>query len=312
MSNKVILITGSSGFVASELVPLASTAHQLVGIDIEASKYTDVVAPISAHNERGNLVDFSVAGVVHLAAARFDHGAAPTDYYVQNVTETEVFLERLNPSSLDFFVHISSVAALDGKQIQFSTMLGCDDAYRSTKYLQECVVREWAAEHDISLYVLYPSAIFTPHARADTNIGKLQAMVRYLPFIPAISSKKSLTFLPSFACFIVRCMEGSLKPGSYLTIERPVLSVSEILAALSPRPKKEIRIPGLKGVLLFVSWVLWIAGGFGSLDLRLTPNRVRKLFSDTDYKDINEVIDVLSYNEGSDELSEILKGVTQK
>ena len=77
--------------------------------------------------------------VVNLAA-RFDFGATPLEYYKSNVECHQSFTAALSKLKVKKFIHVSSVAALDGRNINFSEQLSCDDAYRATKYLQEALI----------------------------------------------------------------------------------------------------------------------------------------------------------------------------
>ena len=125
--------------------------------------------------------------IINLAAARrFDYGCSPDHYYDRNVEATRKFLEALDGVEVEYFLHVSSVAAFDGEVITYSNDLGCDDAYPVTKYLQERLVVDYCENRNIPLCILYPSAIWTDQARHDTNIGKLQHVVRRLPVLPHI------------------------------------------------------------------------------------------------------------------------------
>ncbi|MDC1319510.1 NAD(P)-dependent oxidoreductase [Litorivicinus sp.] len=280
-----ILVTGSSGYVASDLIPRLSRIAKVVGIDLVPSGRTDYSVDI-ASKEFGSISNTLLDGevtIINLAAARFDFGASAEDYFGLNVSCQECFLQNLSSVKIKSFIHVSSVAAIDGRDIPYKADLSCDDAYRSTKYLQENLVRKWCEEREVELTVLYPSAIFSFDARLDTNIGKMQSISKALPFVPVINVNKSVTFLPKFSKFILDHVSGKLSSGSYLTIEKPVMSVTQLIVALSGKELVEIRIFGLRQILKCTAWALFVLGGFGKLDLKLTPNRVVKLFSDTSY-----------------------------
>ena len=147
--------------------------------------------------------------------------------------------------------------------------------------------------------MLYPSAIFSHEHRGDTNIGKMQKFARYIPFVPKISVFKTVTFLPKLSSFIVHGLSGYLQPGSYLTAEKPILTVTAMVKILSGNNKKVIPIPCLKNILAVIASLFHVIGGFGRIDLKLTPNRVVKLFSDTSYDGGDLVIDRLTYNSHS-------------
>ena len=266
-----------------------------MGVDILAGAYTDFTVDIC--NVGTDLKENNgPLSVVNLAAARFDFGAKARDYFDRNVTDHVGFLRQLESVQVDIFVHVSSVAAYDGRNIPYSDNLNCDDAYRATKYLQEVVIQKWCDEHDVPLTILYPSAIFSDNPRSDTNIGKLQSVSRFIPFIPKIEVIKSLTYLPFLSKFIIDLVAGEIPTGKYLTIENPSLTVSKIIQVISGRSIKLVYIPFFSFILKSIANFLYVLGFFGRVDLRLTPNRVVKLFSDTSYSHVDrEDIDTETY-----------------
>lgn len=306
----ILLVTGSSGFVASDVLPRLADDFTIIGIDRNPGTFTSVEADISKLVLATDLLPMEGFYVLHLAAARFDYGASAIDYYTDNVTETEQFLTWLETKPVLGFVHISSVAAFDGKRIQFNERLGCDDAYRATKFLQGEKVKRWARNCEVSLHVLYPSAIFSEHRRSDTNIGKLQSVAKLLPVLFRVPSRKSLTYLPAFSKFIEKCLQSEVEIGEYLTIERPVLSVSDILVELSGRKTVQVSVPFFQAILTGLAYLLWGALG-GRVDTKLTHNRVKKLFANTDYIVIPKDVDSDFYNSDHGTTHEILKLVAE-
>lgn len=310
MDNYPIVITGSSGYVASNLIPQLKESHEVFGVDLCSSENTDIIADIGS-KEFSEFIDnlfHKKATVINLAAARFDFGATAADYYGLNVSCHERFLNSLENLNIKKFIHVSSVASFEGRYIDYSDQLNCDDAYRSTKYVQEILVQKWCEHRGIELHILYPSAIFSSEPRADTNIGKLQSISKYIPFIPKIDVIKSLTYLPNFSQFIFNSVVGEIPSGKYLTIEKPSLTVSRMIQVISGRSIKLVRIPFLSVILKIIAYFLYVLGFFGRIDLKLTPNRVIKLFSDTSYSHItSEDIDTETYAaRNCEQLPEIL------
>ena len=314
--SSAILITGSSGYVASDLIPRIKENWTVKGLDLRPSKNTDFIGDIAGKKTQLFLKNFDCDQliVVNLAAARFDFGKTAEEYYQLNVVCHQNFLDALDVCKVAKFIHVSSVASLDGRHIQYSQELDCDDAYRSTKFLQEQLIQNWCKLNGVELAIVYPSAIFSRDARSDTNIGKLQYMSRFLPVIPRIDVVKSLTYLPHFSTFIVKLISGRLGSGKYLAIERPSLTVSRVIQVLSGRPVYILHFPFLEVIVKSVAKVLYFIGGFGQVDLGLTPNRVAKLFSDTSYSDLSDDdINLQAYGaESSSSLTELLLEVAEK
>ena len=238
IENVLFIVTGSSGFLGRHLCNLLEReVHQFIGVDRIPSKSTNIIKSLSKLTLDDIPKDRRIA-VIHCAAARTDFGLKAQEYFVENVEETERFLEYLlEYNQLEYFLHISSVAALDGRTITFESNLGWDDAYRSTKYLQQLVIENWCTDKGIPLCVLYPSAIFDYSTRFDTNIGKLIAFTRKFRFFPRIKTRKSLTELSGFSKFILTC-QRTRRTGHYLCIEKPVKSVSEIIVENTPKSVK--------------------------------------------------------------------------
>ena len=312
---KNILVTGSSGYVASDLIPRLKEGQNVWGLDLIPSLNTDFEADIG---DKQNLLflerlELGQLIVVNLAAARFDFGATANDYFKLNVECHEKFLKSLAGQNIKKFIHVSSVASFDGYNIPYSEELKCDDAYRSTKYLQEELIQNWCRDLGIELTIIYPSAIFSRDHRSDTNIGKLQSISKFLPFIPSIDVVKSLTFLPNLSKFIIDSVVGDIPAGKYLTIEKPSLTVSRMIQVISGRSIKLFHIAFFPVILKIIANFLYALGFFGKVDMKLTPNRVVKLFSDTSYSHVNfEDVDTETYaSRNCEQLPEILAKFTK-
>jgi len=284
----MILLTGSSGYVATHLTPLLGK-DDYIGVDLVKSTKTDIVMDIANY-----LPTFNFDVIVNLAAARFDYGVSANKYFDQNVNAHISFLNNLIDNLPRLIIHVSSVASFDGKGIEFSSSLGCDDAYRSTKYIQEEVYQKWCNEHNVDLVVLYPSAIYDDTIRYDTNIGRIQRLAKILPFMPKIDVKKSLTYMPKFNDLIVRAISGEVAAGGYLTLDEPVKTVTETSLGMMNNNTKAYKIPMLKPFMWLFSSVIEFLSFVFRFKPFVTRNRIDKLFSDTSY-DWIESIDRTSY-----------------
>lgn len=297
--NNIFLITGSSGFVAEELIPILKRAGETFGVDLVPSRFTDLQCDIGGDDIRQHLRRFGSRSVtvIHLAAARLDFGFKPSEYMERNVVATEKFLDSLHQVNVARIIHVSSVAAFAGASLTFSSSLSLDDAYRVSKDIQERVVTKWAEINSIDYVVLYPSAIFQSSDRVDTNIGKMRLIASYAPVLPNIPVEKSLTFLPHFAAFISDLAVGRLFPGRYLTIESPTLSVTDQLLAIRDGKRTLVlNIPYLRSLMLAMARFLSLFSAFGRFDVFLTTGRVTKLWRDTSMKESARHIDRSTYS----------------
>ncbi len=317
MTHKVketVLITGSSGFVASDLIPKINDKVNCIGIDSTPGKYTSITDDISNFRDHRKKIESDTFSIINLASIRSDFGISAKKYFEKNVTNHSKFLNELETINIKKFIHISSVAAFDGKDILFSEELNCDDAYRSTKFLQEKLILKWCIDRKVDLFILYPSAIFSINSNLDTNIGKLQTVSKLFPIVPEINVIKTLSFLPNISKFISDSLFGDILPGKYLSIDEPSLTVTKIIQGISSKNLKLIRIPFLKSLLKVLAFFLYIFGFFGKIDMKLTPNRVTKLFRDTSYSNIDsEEVDTKTYSSRNKEkLVNILEKINQE
>ena len=277
-----VIVTGSSGYVGSHIIDILKKNYDLLCIDKEPSIYTDIVADIADHTLESSLDLNEEYILVNLAACRTDHDVTAKEYFESNVRKHEIFLEMLSRFKLLHFIHMSSVAAIDGASMEFDDGLNEDDAYRATKFLQSELIQRWCKKKKIPLTELLPSAIYHDAERRDTNIGKLQNIARYLPMIPKIENKKSLTYLPKL-CEFTRFIISSRMEGRFITIEMPVQTVTEIIKRQIESNKPTIKFFGLQQILLVISYIAIFISKLINFEPRLTPNRVKKLFSDTSY-----------------------------
>ena len=291
----IVIVTGAAGYVAEKLVPLLRLKYQVLGIDKKLGPYVDVESDINELDLGSYIESSQPLIIVHCAALRLDYGAKPDEYYKENVLNFSKFLSGLENLNIIQFLHISSVASIDGMKIEYNNNLSCDDAYRSTKNLQELELKKWCEIHKIPRDIFYPSAIYNNSPRADTNIGKLQSLIKYLPVLPKIPIYKSLTHRTKF-CMFISSIVGAPTGKSYLTIEQPVETVSEIIVRESRSRKILIHIPLIKIQLITFSILILFLGKIFKKEPFITPSRVKKLFKDTSYKDLNKKLDFDTYS----------------
>ena len=292
INQKSILITGCSGFVGSSLLDQIE-GYNILGLDKKIKLNKKYLIDLSSNDAPQKLISLflkeKIHYVIHLAASKQDYGISTNEYYKNNVIATNNLLEFLRTKKIIYFLHISSVAIFEGEKINSNSInLNSDQSYQLTKSLQEKAIVNFCKLENIKCCILYPSAIFSDKYRFDTNIGKLQLLTNFLPFLPKIKSRKSVTYLKHFTKFIIDCI-NNMNSGKYLTIEKPVLNVNEMIKYLV-YPKKIfiINIPFIKYIFKIIVLPLSILKYFG-IDYGLTFNRIDKLFSDTSF-DSNDFI----------------------
>ena len=188
---KDILITGANGYVGSELMK-SLKGRNVIAIDrVSACDYTytdneffNVDLNCIPLETKKNLFEFSGI-IIHLAAARADNAEVST-YQSDNIEATDALIKTLDPAKIEKFIHIGSVAAIDGKELENNNIYpkNSDDWYRLSKFRQQVLIEKWATENCVPLVILAPSAIYDEHAgRNSTNIGRLEKIVRLLRIV---------------------------------------------------------------------------------------------------------------------------------
>lgn len=294
---KNILLTGACGYVGKALT---SELQDLQIYAIDRSIASSVVRSSKQlfQNDLNKLsleaIDFlyKFSGiVVHLAAARSDDSSKET-YLADNIKATEALLTHLDPKKIFRFVHIGSVAAIDGEALEEQNIrpLSADDWYRSTKFRQQQLIEAWSVRNNIPLIILAPSAIYDADAKSNsTNIGRLEKIVTFLRIVPEINILKSLTSMKSLVHaikYFINCeLEKSLNSGSplirkYLVLDTPTITITEICKQKF-NAKITIKIPYFKKLLLILASFIKLIGL--QKKIPLSTERVQKLYKSTDY-----------------------------
>ena len=295
-----ILLTGACGYIGRALIPKLSNAS-LYTLDRAHNNQISKMSRKFICNDLNKLTSDEkyfltnyVGTVVHLAAARSDD-FNQRKYIDDNLNATKAFLDTLNPDGIEMFIHVGSVAAIDGEILEKK---GCDisssdDWYRITKFKQQKIIELWAEENNISLIILAPSAIYDSNASNNmTNIGRLEKIVTFLRVVPEINVLKSLTSMSSLIGTIkyflsdrIECVSYDKKKSvqRFLVLDTPIMTITEICKKKFD-VKFVIKIPKLKTLLFFLASILETLKL--TRKLPLSKDRVIKLFKSTDYRNI--------------------------
>jgi nucleoside-diphosphate-sugar epimerase len=297
---KNVLITGVSGYVGKALVSELKNIN-LFSLDRiydkDISRQSDKficndLNKLSLETE-SFLFDFS-GTIVHLAAARSDDFSEKT-YVIDTLRATETFIAKLDPKKIKLFIHIGSVAAIDGQVLEQKgiTITCSDDWYRLSKYQQQKIIESWAIKNNIPLVILAPSAIYDSDAsKNSTNIGRLEKVVNFLKVVPEINVLKSLTSMTEFVSTIRYFIDENTQTSNqqsmeliqrYLVLDNPVMTVTDICKKKF-KAKLVIKIPKLQVLLLFFAGLIRLIGL--ERKIPLSKERVIKLYKPTDYKDV--------------------------
>jgi nucleoside-diphosphate-sugar epimerase len=296
-----IVVTGSSGYVGKALIAHWAGRPDLfiVGVDRKPpsgptpQRFEFVQADLANPPAAWPASTFEhVDAVVHLAAARGDWALSADDYFRDNVSATEGLLRAPWAATTQNWIFMSSVSVYGPSVLELDESARClpIGPYGETKLASENLFRAFALRQGARWCILRPSAIFGPGHPANTNVYKLIQSLRSFP-VPMIGSgenRKTLTYLPNLLQLIdwsLARMPHARDVGvTYNYVEQPVQSVAELIATLrhaGVRPARTLPVP--MGLALAAAWPVYQLGRIIGVDLRVTPDRVRKYSANTWY-----------------------------
>ena len=218
-----VLVTGAGGFLGNAVVEAALTAgHDVLAVrrpaparfaDAARENLTWLFADLRQPEGLSEALR-GVEGVIHCAAAA--SGDLATQL-ASTVLGTENLLAAL-PADLRRFVHVSSFSVYDFDAPRFAGILSEDtplesrplrrDPYTQTKLIQERMIREHAAVHEIPLVVARPGAIYGPGKTWDYGRG---LAIRGLDLIFAPLSRMRLIYIDNCAEALVAALTAPIE-----------------------------------------------------------------------------------------------------
>ena len=130
-----ILMTGSSGWLAQDLVPrLKRAEHMVIGLDPVPGPHTDVIGTVADRDlVRRTIRDHRIQGIVHAGALHKPQVAThdPTRFIETNVQGTLNLLQEATAegSAVDRFVFTSTTSLMISQEIRDAHKRGIDRAF---------------------------------------------------------------------------------------------------------------------------------------------------------------------------------------
>jgi len=244
MQNNSLLLTGASGFLGINAMPLVSTRYKVrtMGLIKDDNYHVNLSKKIPELKER-NTVVLHAAGKAHSVPRTEAEEKAFFDVNLQGTKNLCAALEKVGVP--DSFIFISTVAVYGleyGELITENHPLNGNTPYALSKIQAEEFLTDWSYKHGVKLSIIRPSLIAGPNPP-----GNLGAMIngiktgKYLS-ISGGKARKSVLMVQDIANLVPLLAE---KGGTYNVCdsEQPSFRDLEKLIALQLGKSQPLSIP---------------------------------------------------------------------
>lgn len=158
MKKTQILVTGSSGYIGSNLIRTLQDEHCITGIDMVPGEYTDIVCDLSVKDCVKAIKLEHIDCIIHLAAlVRVGESSVrPSKYWSNNVVATLNLLDAIRPHDIDF-VFMSSAAVYkssESSSLTTNSPLEPSSVYGHTKLTCEQMINSYCKAYGINVTIL--------------------------------------------------------------------------------------------------------------------------------------------------------------
>ena len=247
----MVYITGITGFIGQNLSQYLG--ERVVGVNLRKQD--------SLFFEKGS-------AVVHLAGKAHDlkKTSAPLEYFAMNTELTKKVFDAFLVSEAHVFVFMSTVKALEGKEIGAS-------AYSQSKYQAEEYILAQKVSTGKRVYILRPVMVHGPGNKGNLNL--LFGVVKRLGIWPlaAFENKRSFVSVENL-CFVLKALieNENVVSGVYEVADEEALSTHELVALAGEALQKKVAFWKIPKGLVFL-----LAKLGDVLPLPLNSERLEKL-----------------------------------
>ncbi|MEZ9356497.1 NAD-dependent epimerase/dehydratase family protein [Vibrio breoganii] len=243
----MILVTGSTGFVGSNLVSSLKQPFKVVLRPGEQSKHDSYyVSSIDSETNWGTEL-IGIETVIHLAGIA--HSNNSNHVRSVNVDGTLKLAETAVRDGVKRFVFASSIGVngLSTEDIPFSPCSSCQphNIYARSKFEAELGLLEIAERTGLEVVIVRPTLVYGPNAPG--NFGLLNKLVLNLPFLPFGLSKNKRDFISVYNLvdLLICCATHSDAAGHiFLASESQTVSIKEFTNQIARGLSKNvIQIP---------------------------------------------------------------------
>ena len=269
-----ILLTGSSGFVGSNLFDALHQDFELFGLDItkngklpENRVYGwDVLSDLPA-----------VDVIVHLAGKAHDttNTAEEKEYFEVNLNLTQKIFDYFLQSKAKKFIFFSTVKAVaDSVEgiLNEETTPNPKTAYGKSKLAAEQYINRQPIPDDKLVYILRPCMIHGPGNKGNLNL--LYSIVKKgIPWpLGAFQNLRSFTSVENLSYIVVKLIKEQIASGVYQIGDDEPISTNELINLIAKALDRKPKIWSMP------KWIILSLTKIGDiLKLPLNSERLKKL-----------------------------------
>ena len=290
-----VLVTGSSGYIGSELVvALKNRGIPVIGIDrrppLEGARPdTFVLADLLDEGPLESVLP-NVSEVFHLAAAKDDWGLSERDYYRDNLDATARLISLGRARGVKRWVFYSTVGVLGSGLLARGegAPYNPETPYASSKVDAEKLFNQYAREvPTAAIAVIRPSAVFSPANPTNNNLYRLIQAIKQGRFVMVgdgedLKTTSYLYNLLAATSFVHERLSAGFEIFHY--VDEPVWNTRQLVAAVYALLGKRQPRWYLPGALARAAAnVLDVAATVLRTDIPVTGARIRKFCTSTNF-----------------------------
>jgi nucleoside-diphosphate-sugar epimerase len=241
---KKILLTGSSGFVGTNLYQALKNDFELFGLDINGRGLYPENNFYNWH-DLNKLPNLDV--IVHLAGKAHDtaNTSASEEYFLVNLGLTKTIFDHFLKSEASKFIFFSSVKAVadDVEGVLTEDAVPSPKTpYGESKLAAEKYILSQKIPDSKAIYILRPCMIHGPGNKGNLNL--LYKLVKKgIPWpLGAFENLRSFASIDNVSFVIRRIVEKDIRPGIYQIADDEPVSTNELIKIIAQTLNLKTRI----------------------------------------------------------------------
>ena len=242
-----ILVTGSTGFIGSELCSYLQKNHQ-VFVDKRVNRHIDLTKNLnqSTDNVHSILDQSSIDVVVHLAAKTPLKNSSNLDekeeFFNSNLVATQELAKKCAAHGVKRFIFMSSVKVLgEGKDSSYTEDDEASpfDDYAKSKMQAEQFLLDMGSRFDMEIVIIRAPLVYGPGVKGNF-LKLIQLVEKGIPFpFGAVQNRRSMIYVGNLVDAIDRCMTHPGAAGkTYLVSDGNDISTPEIIRNIANALKR--------------------------------------------------------------------------